>query len=99
MTSQTRAETLSPSPWAKVPRFLPYVTVPIAAFLPTALASMMCKYLREVCMYSFNSWWCGQIAGLRPTAGYYQDGSRWLLDVEPHLTRLGIQRQALVRIR
>ena len=69
------------------------------AFLPTALASMMCKYLRELCMNSFNAWWCRQIAGLRPTAGYYQDGSRWLMDVEPHLVRLGITRDTLVRVR
>jgi hypothetical protein len=69
------------------------------AFLPTALASMLCKYLRELCMASFNAWWCRQIAGLQPTAGYYQDGTRWLLDVEPHLPRLGIPREMLVRAR
>jgi hypothetical protein len=69
------------------------------AFLPTALASMVCKYLRELCMHSFNDWWCRQIAGLRPTAGYYQDGSRWLVDVEPHLSRLGVKRESLVRVR
>ena len=69
------------------------------AFLPTALASMMCKYLRELCMHNFNGWWCEKITGLRPTAGYYGDGSRWLTDVEPHLTRLGIPREMLVRIR
>lgn len=68
-------------------------------FLPTALASMLCKYLRQLCMHSFNTWWCSQISGLKPTAGYYLDGSRWLLDVEPHLPRLGIPREALVRIR
>jgi hypothetical protein len=69
------------------------------AFLPTALASMLCKYLRELCMHSFNAWWCNQITGLQPTAGYYQDGTRWLLDVEPHLPRLGIRRDMLVRVR
>jgi hypothetical protein len=69
------------------------------AFLPTALASMICKYLRELCMHSFNAWWCRQVAGLRPTAGYHQDGSRWLLDVEPHLGRLGVRREMLVRVR
>jgi hypothetical protein len=68
-------------------------------FLPTALASMVCKYLRELCMHNFNNWWCTQITGLKPTAGYHQDGSRWLLDVEPHLTRLGISRDTLVRCR
>jgi hypothetical protein len=70
-----------------------------SAFMPTALASMICKYLRELCMSSFNEWWCRQITGLRPTAGYYQDGSRWLTDVEPHLGRLGISREMLVRMR
>jgi hypothetical protein len=68
-------------------------------YLPTALASMLCKYLRELCMHSFNTWWCRQIAGLQPTAGYHQDGTRWLLDVEPHLSRLGIHREMLVRSR
>ncbi|MGN6368845.1 MAG: hypothetical protein ACTHN5_11350 [Phycisphaerae bacterium] len=69
------------------------------AFLPTALASMMCKYLRELCMHSFNKWWCEQVTGLKPTAGYYGDGTRWLMDVEPHLGRLGVVREHLVRVR
>ncbi len=68
-------------------------------FLPTALASMICKYLREMCMEAFNAWWCARIAGLKPTAGYYQDGSRWLRDVEPHLRRLSVRREDLVRCR
>jgi len=68
-------------------------------FLPTALASMVCKYLRELCMNSFNAWWCGQIPDLKPTAGYYSDGMRWLSDVGPHLVRLGVSREELVRIK
>ncbi|MCL2647534.1 MAG: hypothetical protein FWD61_11105 [Phycisphaerales bacterium] len=70
-----------------------------SAFFPTALASMLCKYLRELCMHNFNMWWCEQIMGLRPTAGYHSDGIRWLSDVEPHLERLGIRREMLVRSR
>jgi hypothetical protein len=69
------------------------------AFMPTALASMLCKYLRELCMHNFNAWWCEKIAGLKPTAGYYGDGTRWVRDVEPHLERLGVDRQMLVRLR
>jgi hypothetical protein len=65
----------------------------------TALASMICKYLRELCMHSFNAWWCGRVEGLRPTAGYYGDGTRWLMEVEPHLGRLGVERGGLVRCR
>jgi hypothetical protein len=68
-------------------------------FLPTALASMMCKYLRESLMDGFNAWWCGRVDGLNRTAGYYKDGARWIADVEPHLERLGVQKTMLVRDR
>ena len=68
-------------------------------FLPTALSSMICKYLREMCMECFNDWWGERIPDLKATAGYYQDGTRWLSDVTPHLARLGIRREQLVRIR
>jgi len=68
-------------------------------FLPTALASMLCKYLREMCMASFNVWWGTQVPDLKPTAGYYQDGMRWLADVRPHLARLNVHTANLVRSR
>ncbi len=67
--------------------------------MATALASMLCKYVRELCMHAFNTWWGGRIEGLRPTAGYYQDGLRWLADVDAHLPRLGVTREMLCRIR
>jgi hypothetical protein len=68
-------------------------------FLATALASMTCKYLRELAMEAFNAWWCARVPGLTPTAGYYQDGTRWLADVAPHLESLGISREQLVRVK
>ena len=67
--------------------------------LAVALASMHCKYLRERCMERFNAWWCEQIDGLKPTAGYAVDGKRFIQDVAPELRRLGIARQVLVRQR
>ena len=42
-------------------------------FLPTALASMTAKYLRELSMRAFNEFWCARVTGLRPTAGYPMD--------------------------
>ena len=39
-------------------------------FLPTALASMTAKYLRELAMRAFNEFWCARVPDLRPTAGY-----------------------------
>jgi ribonuclease HII len=56
--------------------------------LPTALASMVAKYLRELCMQAFNNFWCGRIAGLRPTAGYPLDARRFRTDIETECQQL-----------
>lgn len=64
-----------------------------------ALASMLSKYVRELYMERFNSYWCAQVADLAPTAGYHEDGVRFLRDIEPHAKRLGIRREQLVRER
>lgn len=47
---------------------------------PVALASMVAKYSREVCMEMFNRYWCAQQPGLKPTKGYVTDARRWLKD-------------------
>ncbi len=47
------------------------------SFLPAALASMTCKYVRELAMHAFNDFWCTHIPGLQPTAGYPQDAKRF----------------------
>ena len=46
-------------------------------FLPTALASMTAKYLRELSMRAFNEFWCAHVPNLRPTAGYPKDAHRF----------------------
>jgi hypothetical protein len=46
-------------------------------FLPTALASMTAKYLRELAMRAFNEFWAVQVSDLRPTAGYPTDSYRF----------------------
>jgi hypothetical protein len=45
--------------------------------LPVALASMTCKYLREICMRQFNRYWQARVPGLKPTAGYPVDAGRF----------------------
>ncbi len=67
--------------------------------LPVALASMVSKYLRELLMGCFNAYWKRQVPDVRPTAGYYRDGMRFLKDIEPHLGRLGVAKDRLVRLR
>lgn len=67
--------------------------------LPVALASMMCKYLREVFMERLNAWFKAHVPGIEPTAGYGSDATRWIADVHDALPRLGVPLDALVRCR
>ncbi len=62
-----------------------------------ALASMAAKYVRELFMESLNRFFASRIEGLKPTAGYYKDGRRFLGDVESELERLRVDRADLVR--
>lgn len=52
------------------------------SFPPTALASMLAKYLRERFMESFNAFWKRHLPGLEPTAGYPRDARRFLSQIE-----------------
>ena len=67
------------------------------AHLNVALASMAAKYLREVCMIQFNRYWAAKVAGLRPTAGYPMDASRFFAEIQPCLTAEGTDRRTVWR--
>lgn len=69
------------------------------AFLPTALASMTSKYLRELAMRAFNDFWCGRIPELQRTAGYPRDAKRFLSDIQTVQAELGIATGVLWRDR
>ncbi len=64
-----------------------------------ALASMMAKYLREALMHGFNVYWASRAPGLLPTAGYYEDGRRFLDDLLARGLLDDATRRALVRVR
>ena len=66
---------------------------------PTALASCLAKYLRELMLQLLNRWFCERLPGLRPTAGYYTDGRRFLREIAPVLDAEGFPRTLLVRAR
>ena len=68
-----------------------------SAHLPIALASMAAKTVRELCMERLNRFFTRQVPGLAPTAGYVQDGRRWLADLAPHWESLGIREADLIR--
>jgi ribonuclease HII len=58
----------------------------------TALASCIAKYARELHMTLFNQYWCGEIAGIKPTAGYPEDARRFLSAITAQrYTPLGAQ--------
>lgn len=64
-----------------------------------ALASIYSKYVRELYMRAFNTYWCNCVEGLRPTAGYYSDAKRWLRESASEIKRRSIDRALLVRQR
>jgi hypothetical protein len=69
------------------------------ACLPVALASMASKYLRELAMKAFNTFWRARISGLRPTAGYPQDARRFRNEIAPVQAELGIEDSVLWRMK
>jgi hypothetical protein len=58
--------------------------------LPTALASMTAKYLRELAMRPFNAFWQRHIPELKPTAGYSTDAQRFYNEIQIARRRLKI---------
>jgi ribonuclease HII len=68
-------------------------------FLPTALASMVSKYLRELAMSAFNRFWCARVPELRPTAGYPGDARRFKTQIAEVQAALGIADEFLWRAR
>jgi ribonuclease HII len=67
--------------------------------LPVALASVYSKYLRELFMLAVNRFWQDRVADLRPTAGYYGDGERFIREIEPAMAQHAIDRALVVRCR
>ncbi len=67
--------------------------------LPTALASMVAKYHRELAMRALNAFWKEKVPGLRPTAGYPLDAKRFKADIATKQLALGIDDHDLWRNR
>lgn len=67
--------------------------------MSVAVASMLSKYLREALMRRFNAFWHKYLPLVAPTAGYYNDGQRFLADIEAKRRELGIRDDELIRAR
>jgi hypothetical protein len=68
-------------------------------FMPVSLASMTSKYLREVLIDSLNGYFLGHCPQIKPTAGYWQDGLRFVADLKKHLGDLQYDEDKLIRSR
>jgi hypothetical protein len=69
------------------------------SFLPTALSSMVAKYVREVSMLIWNRFWSKRIPGVQPTKGYPTDAKRFRRDIAHEQSKLGILDESIWRSR
>jgi len=65
----------------------------------TALGSCFAKFGREAAMEAFNRFWSEKQPGLKATAGYTQDGRRWLVDAGAIVAAEGLAPGVLIRDR
>jgi hypothetical protein len=68
-------------------------------FLPVSLASMVSKYFRELLVGNINRYFTGFGTGLKPTAGYWKDGLRFIEDVKTSLPDVRFDSNQLIRTR
>jgi hypothetical protein len=68
-------------------------------FPQVGLASMLAKYLREAFMERFNDYFSRLAPGVTPTAGYVEDGRRWLEATRGARASAGVPDSDLVRRR
>jgi len=67
-------------------------------FFPVCLASMVSKYIRETVMESQNAFFEKLCPSLKPTAGYWQDGQRFVRELAEKLPEFTYDRQKFIRL-
>ena len=68
-------------------------------YLPVSLASMVSKYLRELLVGCINRYFAGFNPALKPTAGYWTDGQRFIEELKTSLPHIRINQNQLIRCR
>ncbi|MHC4640863.1 MAG: hypothetical protein ACYS32_04400 [Planctomycetota bacterium] len=68
-------------------------------FLPVSLSSMVSKYVRELLVANINRYFARFHTDLRPTAGYWKDGSRFIRDLKENIPHVQYDHKQLVRCR
>jgi len=67
--------------------------------LPVSLASMVSKYLRQLLMSCLNHYFISFCSTLKPTAGYWKDGLRFIEDLKKSVPLVQYDSEQLIRCR
>jgi len=67
--------------------------------LPVAWASMVSKYIRELLMGQINRYFQGLCPDIKGTAGYWQDGKRFIKDIRNRIPETHFKDDQLIRSR
>ncbi len=70
-----------------------------ASSLPVSLASMVSKWIRELLVLQINQYWQGFCTELKPTAGYWQDGTRFIQEIRQRIPQVPINESLFIRCR
>lgn len=68
-------------------------------FMPVSLASMQSKYIRELFLGNINRYFQSYYPKLKPTAGYWTDGLRFIDDLKKYIPNVKYQKNQLIRSR
>lgn len=68
-------------------------------YLPVSLASMISKLIREILIDNLNTYFSGICENIKPTAGYWEDGQRYIAELSSSLPASAVPKNLLVRIR
>jgi ribonuclease HIII len=66
-------------------------------FLPVSLASMTSKLIRELLVEELNRYFAQTCPVLKPTAGYWQDGQRFIADLKKYNLLKSLKTELLIR--
>jgi len=76
---------------------LHFATEADSKFLPVSLASMASKWVRELLMEELNRYFAGLCPGIKPTAGYWQDGQRFIAELQKTAVSPNFEPARLIR--
>ena len=76
---------------------LHFVTKADQKYLPVSLASMVSKYIRELLVERINKYFLKHQPQLKPTAGYWKDGLRFIEDLKTKAPHVKYQKSQLIR--